>query len=268
MKLPNKVYSPRNPHMFLSVVLGMALSSCSMLSVKKDKVAEVKKVAVVAFSVQHEMPTGATISLGGGSGDGTMSPMMAMPKVVKAADFVDSMYQNFSTHLEKKMSWKVMKQKEVAQNDRYRSVYTAQTSGWQNRPPSPEGTEPFAATGILDEWSFKRLSQRERDELMSQLGVDAIAAVNHIVALERGGGLKKLVGAVEYSPQATLQFQLFKRGEENPVWSDYKAEGPASDKSIQAILGHASEDKIFVETIVAANKAYDKLSTRYERGEE
>jgi hypothetical protein len=110
---------------------------------------------------------------------------------------------------------------------------------------------------------MERLDLTERDVLMSALKVEAVAVATLTIKLEKGGGLKQLVGAGDYTPRATMRFLVYEKGSPDPVWADYSATGEPIGESTGHVFGIADVESLNRQGVLAAQASYEKLLARY-----
>ncbi len=247
----------------LIVLLALSLTACSTLNVQKDQVSNVKKVAIVGFGVTQEMPA----NLADVFKPKEVSTLENMKvKGISTDSRIDKMYDELAVKLTKEMNWMVLDRQVVATNPHYNKEFISETEGWQNRPLMGSQFDNFAATNIMDQWSFQRLDETRRRELIKKLGVDALVVVNMNIELEKGGGLMKLVGAVDYYPKARLMFQVYSTSSDKPIWQDTWAVGEATKTSVSNVMGVTTDrQRLDSLMIAAANDAYDKVFVRYRK---
>jgi len=243
---------------FLSALI--LLNGCSTLSVKKEDMTSIKKVAITGFGSTQDMPAGLVFSLGSKSESPGSNLTVLGPEEEK---HVNQMYQDLATTLEKNLKWNVLSRDDVAHSSRYKNIYTQKMEGWHSRPVAGENTHLYHPSGIADAWIMRQLDQKERDQLIDELNVDALILASVRVTLEDQGGLKKLVGAGELHPKASLYFEIYKKGIEEPVWRDTWARGESTSEGVGHILGVTDVDALKKASIVAAWNSYQVLIQRY-----
>ncbi len=249
-----------------SVVL--AASGCSSMKLSKDRVAAVRRVAIVGFSLQQRMPnTGAGMLKVMEQGEGPGGVAMFPAEIAKPAPHAGEMYASLEGKLRDRLSWKILAGRDLSGLSSYKQLHAARTKQPQPRPMlSSRNMEVFVPDGIIEPFLLKTMSFEERRKLIQELGVDAIAMATIRVDLSNRGGLKKLVGAGEFHPHATLHFELFDGESEDPIWMDLNAKSEESAEGIEHGLGFASVEALNKQAVLVASDAIDKLIRRY-RGE-
>lgn len=248
-----------------AVVPVLFLSACATVTVDRVRTDAVRKVAIVGFSVQQEVPdTAAIFAAGpseswmmpmGGSGLGTPSPL------------ADTIYHSLEKGLAKERKWKVVERAVVAANPAYQAFYEQKMKGLQMRPSIRAHTKLLSANGIVDAQPVEVADVTKHKELLKKLGVDAIAVAHVDIKLEKGGGLKKLVGAGDYYPQATSRFAVFDGKSEEPMWRDLSAEGERVSEGVEHIFGISTKaNALDNKMAAAAENSFSKLMARFRDG--
>ncbi len=237
--------------------------ACATLTVDKTRTGALKRVAIVGFSVEQPISKGLESVLSSGhrqqntdwgSGLGSTDPL------------ADKIYQTLEKQLHTDIKWTVIDRSVIAKNGHYMALYDQKMKGLQSRPPSPAGTKMLAAEGIVDAWPLEVLEKDKRDELMKKLGVDAIAVATVIIHLEKGGGLKQLVGAGDYFPKATVRFALFDNKSNDPVWRDLAAVGHPVDQGVEHVFGVTNKTSLDKKMALAAQYSIQRLLARFLEG--
>jgi hypothetical protein len=230
-------------------------SACSSVQVAHEKVSKIKTVAVVGFVVNQETPKG--IEMNSSAPPGIMN--------LKAPDFKDiaqseTIYRDLGKSLTKKLGWKTLEKEALEKNAYYQDFYQRTMKGIQNRPPVNEKIDCYTAKAITDSWPIEIMKFEDRKKLLEKLKVQGLIVASYEVKLENKGGLKKLVGAGDYHPKATLRFQLFDATQEKPIWADYSAVGKTLEQGTAHVFGGVTDQTgLLNQSVVAANYATEKL---------
>ncbi|HUP56905.1 MAG TPA: hypothetical protein VM598_05585 [Bdellovibrionota bacterium] len=248
----------------LVVALSLTFFGCSTLSVNHPATRTIRKVAIVGFGVEQQMPPEFSLASFGKPAEGKWGKVAG---VTYGLDHAGRMYAGLAATLKKELGWKVLAAQEVARAPEYAAAFKDRTSGLQTRPILPQDYELFGVPGVLDAYSFEKLSHEERQKVISGLGVDAIAIATVSVQLERGGGIKQLVGAGDYFPRAHLRFTVFRRGEDTPAWQDFRAMGEAVSQGTEHVLGITDGARLNEQVVGAGGDACRKLLERYRNAE-
>ena len=245
---------------WLAAVPLIFMSACSTLTIDKTRTTAVKRVAIVGFSVQQPRHKGLE-SLFSSSNHGEYQWGSSLGV---ANPLADEMYAALEKQLAKEMKWKVIDRKQVAGNTFYQTFYDDKMKGMQMRPPAPSGIVYLAANGIVDAYPLEAADSSRRKEIMKKLNVDAIAVATVKIELEKGGGLKMLVGAGDYFPKATVNFSVFDAKAEDPAWRDLAAAGEPVSEGVEHVFGFAPNiSQLEKKMASAAENSYKKLVSRY-----
>lgn len=174
------------------------------------------------------------------------------------------MYASLSERLKQDLKWTVHTPELVSRDFNYEALRQQKTTGWQSRPITGENISSFTAPGIVEAWTIDRMSADERAELAKHLGVDAIVVAQLRVELKKGGGLKQLVGAGDYFPQATLTFKVYEPKGDDTFWQDTWARGEPVAVGTGHFAGLTNAAALNRQVVVAAESAYRALITRYQ----
>jgi len=238
----------------LAAVPFLVMTACATLAVDKARLARIHKVAVVGFNVDQEMPPEMELKFG------RDAEPHAKISTMRESEHANEIYSELARRLKKELKWSVADRKSLANTVAYVAVYNGATQGWQNRPMLAHNVTCFGAGGIADSWPIERMSPEERLALMRALNVDALATARITIHLENAGGLKKLVGAGEFKPQATMSFQVYDRATPGEaVWKDLWAVGETVDQGVSHILGITDVNKVNKLAVTAAERSFDKL---------
>jgi hypothetical protein len=229
------------------------LPACTTMKINADRLAKVKTVAVVGFSVNQETTPGLTDLFRGKTKDAQFA------KIQNAATHATEMYKNLVARLEKEQGWKVLKIDQLASHPAYKEVYKTKTEGWQGRPMIDGKTELFQAQGILDTFAIHSAEKPLLEKLKKDLKVDAIVIANLNVRLNNTASLASLVGVAEYKPNVNMSFVVNDLLQDEAAWFDYDVKGPQIEQGSKNFLGMTEESKITQLVIQASDLAYTQL---------
>lgn len=257
----------RHKSLFATVPL-LLLAACATMTVDKGRTAALKRVAIVGFSVEQPVPEGFTLgNLGGRKKTG----MGGMPDwgsgLGHASPLADLIYQSLEKRLAKDQKWTLLNRNQVSHNGFYQGFHEQKMTGLQSRPPSASGTQRLAADGIVDAYPVEAADASKRRELIRKLGVDAIAVATVYIRVEKGGGLKQLVGAGDYYPSASVRFALFDTKSDEPVWSDLNAVGETVSEGVEHVFGITNNSALDTKMAAAAESSFAKLIARFRDNE-
>ncbi|MBY0469782.1 hypothetical protein K2X30_01350 [bacterium] len=246
----------------MAVVSVLFAASCSTIKVERDRVEEIRRVAVVGFDVKQEVPPGLEGLFGSSPKPDTPFAQTKVLGFAEERDHSSRMYSELEKQLQKELKWQIKDRRAVADQAIYKKLFEKNTQGLQNRPIVNENIQIYGTTGILDAWPIQRMSSSERQQLCKDLGVDAIVVADINVAVRNGGGLKKLIGAGDFKPQATLVFSVYTADRNEPVWQDSAARGE-EEEGTGHMLGITNQKALDQKTVLAAQSAYQKLFARF-----
>ncbi len=243
----------------LAAVPLLFLSACATVTADKTRTAALKRVAIVGFTVQQPRHKGLESLFSGSSNQETWTAGIGM-----ANPLADEMYAGLEKQLAKELKWKVIDRKTVAGNAFYKQFHDDKMTGIQSRPPTRGGTVLLAANGIVDAWPVEIADASRRKEILRKLNVDAIAVANVQIELEKGGGLKMLIGAGDYFPKDTVRFSVYDAKVEDPAWRDLAAVGEPVSEGVEHVFGFAPNiSQLEKKMAGAAENSYKTLLTRY-----
>jgi hypothetical protein len=243
------------------IAVAAFVTACSTMKAEPEKVKTVKRVAVIGYSLQQEMPPslmGAFLDTAMHKTDNGMHAMGA----AQESPHANVIYTNLADTLQKRMHWKVIDLATVTANPDYAQIFHDETTGFHNRPPAGKRDVTYGIAGLMDGWQGWRIDQAQKQKLIADLGVDAIAVASVHVTLNAGGGLKKLVGAADLYPQATLEFYVYDGKSEDPIWHDLWAQGEEATQSTAYVLGVTNTNQLNESVVESTNSAFGKLIQR------
>lgn len=246
----------------LSTMLGLAIlaNGCSTLNIDKAQVNATKKVAIIGFCVRQEVPpTLAGAFLGTNStGNAGFSAETCSDK-----SHASTMYRDFAVNLKNDFGFTVLDQKAISDNAAYAAIHKKYTEGWQARPPSRGGQfQCYRAEGIVDPFAAGRLSMEERAELMRVLGVDRVAVAEVETHVANTNVLKGMVGAADFSTDATVRFQMYNATDSAAIWSDTNAKSDGSAGQVASVMGVHEQGALDQQAVTVSKSAYKSLTAR------
>ncbi len=198
-------------------IMILALSACATNEIKIDdeKVSSVKKVAIGGFTLVQEAAIKNNIAVPKMPG-GMNSSIPDHNTFAKVKPHGANAYILLSKLMKSKKGWKVYPYGKLTTNRAYRSYHDSLMEDWQNRRSPLKDFEMIFADKVLDYKSFFEMGQPQRDKLMNDLGVDALATFNIKVEVKSKYGT--LNGFGDKKPVAKIEYILFKKGEKEPIW--------------------------------------------------
>lgn len=211
-----------------STILTLSLlTGCGAFKVRDKNVAEVekiKKVAVVAFTMDEPAP----VQIGLNLGSGKLEANKGGSALTENSPHVDQLLSDLEKAVQSKLRWQVLEHKKMLSNGAYTKAYQDTMEGWQNKMPIPEGQSRFVIDKMLDQDALRIMGPQGRDALIAALGVDAIMMAKINVHIEAN----TIMGIGSRYPKSSLSFYVYKKGTENPVWFDGQVEGETSKESV------------------------------------
>lgn len=237
---------------FLIVLSFAILSSCGALKTKDrnlEMTNQIKRAAVVGFIADLPAKSGLSIN-----SSGKLAGKAGGSQFIQDSKQTDTMLKNIQQAFAKKMKWTMLEISQLSENSSYQSAYKKTMEGIQNKMPIPEGINRFMFKKLMDFDSLRILSQPDREKLMSELKVDAVIAVKVDVILSG----TTVMGIGNRYPQARLFFQVFKAGQEKPIWYE-TLDGKEMTESIGKTALTFDEAKISDLSLESLQEALNKL---------
>jgi hypothetical protein len=247
------------------MIVAFALSACASLTktkIDKKAASETKSVAIVGFNLAVEEPKSiigdfkkAKDLFAGDAKDANQQHATA-----------DQMYDELNGRLSKLMNWQMKPRAAVASNPAYAALVTKYTTGLQvGGMMTPANFQKLRPNNMLDaEPVIYKMTMEQRDALMKELGVEAIAANFVLASLKNESMFGGMVGAAKYKPKTQNVFRLYVRGQKDPIWLDTWAWGEG-DKALQASANFVGDNLILDQVVLATRRSYDALAENYRK---
>lgn len=239
----------------LSGSLMLFLGACGSIQTRSqdaEALAQVHKVAVVAFSVLEPAPAQIGLNLGSGKVEGQQGGT-----IIPASDAtIDDMLQKLSAQFKAKMKWQVISPGELVKKPGYKKAYEATMVGWHNKMPPGQGQTKMIVKNFMDFDSVRILDVEGRNQLIKDLGVDAIVAAQ--VNVHLNGTTVMGIGARHV--ESDVMFMMYADGKEKPVWFEGQIKGPESDESVGK-TNFFDEDLMRKLAVSSAQSAYEKIGS-------
>lgn len=236
----------------------LVLSACGMTNAKidKDVTDKAKKVAIVGFNLSVQQPKSLL---------GDLKKLKDGPEeALLQNETADEVYRDLANKLSKELNWDVKPRETVAANAAYKAIVKANTEGLQFGSYRSLDYKTLRPHGILhaDPFNIDKVKRDQRDQLMNELGVDAIVVNFTTVSLKDKSWFAGMIGRAKYLTKAQNVIRVYVRGKDEPVWFDTWAWGEGST-ALQANLNFV-EDKPMLEQIVLASKnSISETMSRY-----
>ena len=234
------------------LILATTVGCASASKIKDEQsLASVKKVAVIGFKAT--LPTSAKLGLDLSSGKTEASSGGSL--LTENSKDTDQILSDFHKALQKHRGWSMLPLESMKSHPAYISAYKHTMEGWQNKMPPGQGVQVFLSQGVMDTDAPRLLGMEGRDQLMTALGVDAIAILSVHVHLE---GMT-VMGLGNRMPQSRPHLQVFRKGVEKPIWFETYA-GEVSKESVGK-TGFIDEKKLARLAFSSAQSAYSKMGS-------
>lgn len=238
----------------ITTILILLISSCGVIKTRDkqmDQVSQIKKAAIVAFTVDLPARSGLSLSANSGkvsgkSGGGSL--------LTKTSIISEQMYSAISEAFIKKINWKFVSKDQFIETAAYKLAYEKTMTGFQNKYPAGEGLNRFLIPNLMDFDCMRLLRIEGRDQLMKELKVDALITV-HVRGFLEG---TSVMGIGPNYPNVKVSFQVYRRGIENVVWFD-SLEGKKAKESVGSTGLTIDEEKVAEYSLTSVKEALTKL---------
>lgn len=209
-------------NLFFALIF-LELCACSSLKTKERnqvQIDSIKKVAIIAYTVEEPSPVEIGFDLAAGltgRDTGTM--------ITQYDPHIDKMYDQLGLKLKENLKWQVLDKNTMVKNSTYVEVYKKTMDGWQNKTPPPQGYFKYNIKEIMDDQSVRIMGLTNRDKLIQELGVDALVMVKVQVHLDG----TTVMGIGNRYPKSMVSWSIYKSGIETPVWFETVMSEAAKD---------------------------------------
>jgi hypothetical protein len=239
------------------LVLAQAVVGCASVQVRPTPLANVHKVAIVAFGWSVDLSSESDKNLSNPVGDaiGTSKAISALAKGAPAADQpAVTAYGAFGKKLEEDLHWTVIPLQDLSANPALQQAITSHRRMGDN----------YAIPGIMHPLHADRLNAAQRKELMTALGVDALVIAD--VKIKVGGTSGFAMGGmgkITKYPQATIALTAYGAQDAEPMWQDRWAAGEKSKTGIANTMGVVNDSTNDTALAEATASGLDRLIARY-----
>jgi hypothetical protein len=253
----------------LSVLLLPALTACATLNVQPDRVKSVKTVAVVGYTAAWDVSSNSSNSGNNNRVGATAGAIKAITRASTGEAQAEREERGLVTYdalvekLREKMSWSVLDREALGQSGPYQE--RVESTG-----PHPGGglfnvnNRFMFVDGVLRHEDVRRMAPDERRALMDALGVDAIAHAFVRFNVEESGFSVGGLGNRKKHPVATVEFYLYDKSSDEPIWAERFAKGRRAEKMMsQNIAGVTVERETIDAVAEAATYGYEEMIERF-----
>jgi hypothetical protein len=222
---------------------------CGGLTKKREQaeLSKIKKVAIVAFMVTQ--PDSAQISLT----NGKLGAESGGSILAQNSEHSERIFDSMSAEIQKNLKWKVLNKSEMISQAGYQKAYDKTMKGWQNKMPAGQGQIQFVVKNVMDKDSLRILGDKGREQLIDDLGVDAIISAETRVSLS--GTI--VMGVGNRYPKSQVTMFVYGRGQANPIWFE-TFDGEPSTVSVGK-TAFFDTDKLKEQSVISARSAFSKI---------
>jgi hypothetical protein len=247
---------------YFVLFLSCFLSACgSTQKIERDRVGQVKNVAVIGFGLQQMRPNEASDLVGAVLGNDEAS-MNALP-IASPSKTADEMYRDLSAELGRETGWKIMSQEALRKHPAYQAFYAQKTKQPQFRPLARMRTEALVPEGIVEGFLLANLTEADRAALMRELGVDGVVVATVSSNLVNDANVfEKLIAKGTFRREIGVRFEVFDRRGTDAIWFDGKSR-EESKEGIEHGLGFTGGNRLEKISIDTAHRVFAKLASSY-----
>ncbi len=239
------------------------LVGCATVKVQRERTAQVKTAAIIAFTGENAM------------GEDKDAPKNGVGDIINSVNSIKSLtsgeydkakqeqgnkaYELLRAKLEQALGWKVLSREELKKSDPYQKklaevgpVKIGHGWGYQT------------AENVLLAEDARQVDAATRNAFIQSLGVDAVAVarVKYVVG-DKSGFAMGGIGKITRYPKAIVEFRLYDAKSEDPAWEDRWAEGEPTKEGFENTMGVQLTEKETEILTSAADSGFGKLVARY-----
>ncbi len=224
-----------------SCVTVLSLMSCSTKIVKKERLDQLKNVAIIGLDLEQQKAVSGGDLINAAMKKASSGQMIAGVRVDSI--HMKSVYQELAEKISRKTGWKLMGLDEMRSNKAYAQIFKDKTEGFQSRPFINERFDLYTSEGVLDTFAVDRLSEDTLKSLAKSLRVDAVVTVKSIVRLNNSSMLASLVGKGEFHPSSNLFMRVLDGVSAEKIFFE-AVEGPEVATGEKNFMGMAPEKRL------------------------
>lgn len=250
--------------LFLIAALGLVVTGCAGITVKKDQVSATKRIAIVGYQGILQMEDNDASSKNSVTGSiGAMKNIgdMSSGKMgARRTEQAQNGYGELAKRLNGTFGWEVVEQSSLGTVPAYQEK-VAKSGGLMR-------TGSQTVEGLLTQYEVNLYKPEQLAGIAQSLNVDALATVELKYTVGKRGGVSiGGMGSTTKYPVATAHFKVVNKAGE-VIWEDWIAKGEVASKGLRNTMGAdivAEETEILIE---AANSAFDAIISRYHGAED
>jgi hypothetical protein len=252
--------SARAALVLMVVLLAGVLGCGSSFFAQRDRVSQVKRLAVAGIEIQQEQSKELHISGSGVSTryhqSGTFPPPRPEPYVVRVAALLGDTVAGA-------LGAQTLAPDAVVAHPAYQTELGVDRVSFSFGPIPQVPIDLFVAPGLARPMRIDAIPLDARRQLLEALGVDALAIASLRVRLNRQDNIG--IGEVKigtYNPSVWTEFRLFDGKGEDAIWSDSAVFGERAAGPVQ-ISGVTGSDPLQDSIVEASGKSFAELVARY-----
>ncbi len=223
----------------LSIVL--LFMSCSSKIVKKDRLEQVKTVAIIGLDLEQQRPISGADLVSAALKQGSSNKVVA--GVREDSIHMTSVYNDIAEKISRKTGWKVIPLDNVEASKIYAQTFKEKTEGLQSRPFINERFTLFTVPALLDTFAVQNLKADTLKALAQDLRVDAVIVAKSIVRLNNSSMWASIVGQGQFHPSSSITLSVLDSQNAEKIFVE-SADGPELKSGEKNFVGMASDTRV------------------------
>ena len=244
----------------------LLIASCSSFPLQRERVARVRSVAIVGFTVEVD----TSYEEEGEAYDPERKAWQPKEKLrishrnLSENRELEKIHQILAAGLESGLHWKVLPSDRLAASEEYLLLLQSRVGKtWQ-----PEELRGPSSYGFPDRLGFdeiKKLTPENRRKILEQTGTDALVSARVTLRIDKTDAfsISGLLGVGAYYPTAVLELMAFDAQEGGPIWHDKDVESDPDVEGTFQIGGKASDEHVMGKALTAVKSSVEALLQRY-----
>lgn len=250
--------------LFLVSALGVVVTGCAGITVKKDQVSATRRVAIVGYQGVLQLDDNDASSKNSVTGaigaSKNLADMTSGKLGARRGEQALLGYGELAQRLNTTFGWEVVGRESFATVAPYQEK-VAKSGGLMR-------TGSQTIEGILTQYEVNTYKADQLAAIAQGLGADALVSVELKYTVGKRGGVSiGGMGSTTKYPVATAHFKVVNKAGE-VIWEDWVAKGEVASKGLRNTMGAdivAEETESLTE---AANSAFDAIIARYHAAED